>query len=513
MLEKRSLARMADDRSLERRAKIYAFPQQFMVLRRNLTKFVSTMFDENIYQETPSVRGVYFTSGTQEGRPFNLLMNRLAESMGIRRKVEPEEAVVDQKSYFLHDVFMQVIFEDRAVASASEAELKRRRVQRLLVTTVLGLCSLAVGIIPSYAWSLNKLQLSRLESAVEEWEAPAQKKWNDKQKLERLEPLREQVNRLIAYESAGPPLPMRMGMYQAGELVHPMRRYYADLLRRELVQPLISHDVEAMTDFGFRYESLPRAKPTPEEHAAFYDALKLHLFLTQPKGNGEPAFEKPQQDWVNAQLLARFSRAAGQDAALLDAAKTNAALYPAFMIEFTDLAFPRDKEVVQRVRGALNRVPATQRALDRLIAAAESEGYGLTLERLVGATNVIRGQGQVRGAFTRRGWENIVRDRITPEILEDAGELWVLGLAETEEAVKEQRELQLEQLRSGYFKGVHRRVAELLARLARRGGVRPPSLARAAARALARLAAAGFAADPEGRATTCSSSPRSRPKA
>jgi type VI secretion system protein ImpL len=347
---------------------------------------------------------------------------------------------------------MNVIFEDRAVASASEAELKRRRVSRLVFTTVLGLCSLVVGLIPSYAWSLNKLQLAHLEGAVEEWEAPAQKKWDDKQKLERLEPLRQQVNRLIDYESAGPPLAMRMGMYQAGELVHPMRRYYANLLRRELVQPLVSHDIEAMTDFGFRYESLPRARPTLEEHAAFYDALKLHLVLSQPKGNGEPKFDEALQRWLEEQLLARFGRTAGKDAALIDAAKTNAKLYPAFMVEFPDLAFTRDKEVVQRVRAALNRVPATQRALDRLIAAAENEGYALTLERVIGATNVIRGTGQVRGAFTRRGWENIVRDRISPEILEDAGELWVLGLADSEEAVKAQRELQVEQLRTAYLK-------------------------------------------------------------
>ena len=37
-----------------------------------------------------------------------------------------------------------------------------------------------------------------------------------------------------------------------------MRRYYANLMRRELVQPIFSHDIQAMADFGLRYESLPR---------------------------------------------------------------------------------------------------------------------------------------------------------------------------------------------------------------------------------------------------------------
>jgi type VI secretion system protein ImpL len=454
VLEKRSLARMADDeRSLDRRAKIYAFPQQFAVLRRNLSRFVSVMFQANVFQQTPTLRGVYFTSGTQEGRPFNLLMNRLAESMGIRRKVEPVEAVVDQKSYFLHDVFMNVIFQDRGVASASEAELKRQRLRRLLLTVVLGACSLTFGAVPSYAWSLNKLALLHLESAVDEWEAAPQKKWDDKRKLEHLEPLRTQVNSLIGYEKNGPPLRMRMGMYQAGELVAPMRRYYANLLRRELVQPLVARDVEAMTDFGFHYASLPRAQPTEPEHELVYDVLRLHLLLTQPKSNGEPAFDATQQDWVRERLIARLSRAAGKDPALVEAAKTNADLYVGFMREFPDLAFPRDKEVVQRAREALNRVPATARALARLIGLAEPEGLGLTLERLVGMNGALRSEGQVRGAFTRRGFENVVRDRLTPEILDDAGELWVLGLANGSDAVKEQRAVQLEQLRTAYFRG------------------------------------------------------------
>ncbi len=452
-LERVSLGRMPEERNLDRRAKIYAFPQQFMVLRRNLSKFLSVMFQPNIYQQTPSMRGVYFTSGTQEGRPFNLLMNRLAEAMGIRSKAEASDNVVDQKSYFLHDVFMKVIFEDRSVASASDAELRRQRVRRVVFTSVLGCVSLLVGIIPSYAFSLNKLQLSHLESAVQEWEAPGQKKLDDSAKLHRLEPLRQQVNELIEYARTGAPLRMRLGMYQADDLVPHMRRYYANLLRRELVQPLVAHDVESMTDFGLRYEALPRAHPTADEHSQLYALLRLHLLLSQPKAPGEPPFDEAARAWVGEQLLARWTSAAGKDAALLDAAKTNAALYPAFMQEFGDgLSFPRDKEVVQRVRSALSRLPPAQRALERLIALAEPEGYELSLSRMIGASSAFRDVGKVRSAFTRRGWENVVRERLTPEILEDAGELWVLGAVDDAAQAKEQRAVQLTQLRTAYFK-------------------------------------------------------------
>jgi type VI secretion system protein ImpL len=452
VLETRSLHRMAEERSIPKRTKIYAFPQQFLALKRNIAKFVAMMFQHNIYQAMPALRGVYFTSGTQEGRPFNLLVNRLAEALGSTRKDEEQESVLDQKSYFLHDLFLNVIFEDKDVASASQAELLQQRWRRVAVTAALGSVSLAVGLIPTYAWSLNKLQLTRIQGALDEWEAPAQKKLDPRQKLVRLDPLLEQLNTLIDYEQNGPPLRMRMGMYNQDDLVAPLRRYYANLLRRELVQLIVAADLDAMTDYGLRMASVPQAKPSPEEQDAYYELLKLHLQLTQPKADYEPGFDNTQQTWVRERLLGRFMRIAGEDEKLKISAKTNAELYTIFMTEFPDLMFTRDKEVVARLRSVLNRLPATQRTLLRLIALCEAEDYGLNLARMVGATAAIKEAGVVRGAFTRRGWENIVRDHLNAEMLEDAGELWVLGLADNKQKAFAQRLEQVEELRQAYFK-------------------------------------------------------------
>lgn len=452
VLERRSFGRMADERSVERRTAIYAFPQQFAALRRNLDKFVSVMFQRNIYEATPSLRGVYFTSGTQEGRPFNLLMNRLVEGMGIRRKAEVSEPVFDQKSYFLHDVFMNVIFEDRDVASASEVELKRQRRRRNVFTAALAAVSLTVGLIPGYAWSRNKRQLSAIEAAVQQWEAPGRKPLDAKATLARLEPLRALVNTLLDNERQGAPLSMRLGMYQQDQLVSPLRRYYANLLRRELVQPLVQRDTQRMADFGLRYASLDKAHPTDQEQAEMYDLLKLHLDLTLPKQRGEPPFEPTQRPWVEGQLRSRWLASLDKESPLQAAVQVDAGLYTAFMREFPDLAFPRDKEVVQRVRAALTRVPATTRALSQLVARADAEGFDLTLYHMIGASNAFHDAGaRVRGAFTRRGWENVIRDALTVQILEDAGELWVLGLADQDEPRAQQREAQLAELRSAYF--------------------------------------------------------------
>ena len=451
VLEKRALAVMADERSVERRALVYAFPQQFAALRRNLEHFVKVMFQSNVYQSTPSLRGVYFTSGTQEGRPFNLLLNRLVEAMGLKRKPEYSETTVDAKSYFLHDVFMNVIFQDRDIAAASQAELKRQRKQRILLTSALGAVSLALGLIPGYAWSLNKYQLARIDSAIEEWEKPEHKAVDTKTKLAQLDPLRERVAMLIRYERDGAPITMRMGMYQLGRLIEPMRHYYASLLRRELVQPVVSKDLASLGDFGLRYASLPAAtKPTDEEQRVFYDLLKLQLLLTQPRARGEPPAELTAP-WLREQLAARFAKAAGGDAAQKPASDLNAELYVSFMQEFPELAFPRDSEVVKRVRDALNRVDLTQRAIARLVVMAGRDKSDIGLAQLVGVTEALQERGKVRAAFTIDGYKGVVRGALKPALLDQVGELWVLGHSESEIDGETLRKQQMAALRSAYF--------------------------------------------------------------
>ena len=118
MLERNALLRMGEERRIDAREWIYAFPQQFDSLRQGLVDLVANLFDKSVYQDAPIMRGVYFTSGTQEGRPVDRVMANMAAAFGVTPRVTGAPPT-KPKSYFVRDVFQHVVFPDRDVAVRS----------------------------------------------------------------------------------------------------------------------------------------------------------------------------------------------------------------------------------------------------------------------------------------------------------------------------------------------------------------------------------------------------------
>src|SRR6266542_3251734 len=72
-LHARMLDRLPQERVPDTRARILQFPVEFRALRPKLAHFVEELCRASPYQETPILRGYYFTSGTQVGRPIDLV--------------------------------------------------------------------------------------------------------------------------------------------------------------------------------------------------------------------------------------------------------------------------------------------------------------------------------------------------------------------------------------------------------------------------------------------------------
>ncbi|MGT2466126.1 type VI secretion protein IcmF/TssM N-terminal domain-containing protein [Mesorhizobium atlanticum] len=109
------------------RIALFGFPAQFGALKSRIMQFVGSLFDTSRSQVNISLRGLYFSSGTQEGTPFDQVLGAIGRSFGTASQAHLSGA---GKSFFLHDLLTDVIFPESGWVSFDRAAERRIRLAR-----------------------------------------------------------------------------------------------------------------------------------------------------------------------------------------------------------------------------------------------------------------------------------------------------------------------------------------------------------------------------------------------
>lgn len=152
------LHQLTTTKSQDKKRKVFSFPLQFLLARDRLREFVTQLAQPNPYHESSDIRGFYFTSGTQEGKPLDQILRtmRLASGLANESASAPPEAT-EKKAYFIDELFTQVVFPDQDLArSSAAAERRRRLVQRVAtIATVAATFVVTVLLVVAYAGHAN----------------------------------------------------------------------------------------------------------------------------------------------------------------------------------------------------------------------------------------------------------------------------------------------------------------------------------------------------------------------
>jgi len=125
------------------------FPEEFERVKPGMMGFIRGAFQENPFQETPLLRGIFFSSGRQEGSPFSHFLKELG--LIAERDVLPGT----NKGLFLHDFFARIIPRDRKLFVPTQQALNWNRLTRNLgLTSWLALGVSICGLL-SYAFVKN----------------------------------------------------------------------------------------------------------------------------------------------------------------------------------------------------------------------------------------------------------------------------------------------------------------------------------------------------------------------
>ncbi len=362
----RSMRRLATERDRRAREVIYGFPLEFAGIKRNLADLIAQVFMVNAFQGTPTFRGVYFTSGTQEGAPMGRVLQRMGQAMGIQPTQLAQQQRVESKSYFLYDVFTKVVFPDADVAARSASEVRRQRLVRIAVSATAMIVAFTFAVPSMLSFFANRELLKRSKEVAEaamkiDWKS------NDpiKGKLDQLDPLRKQLEELAGYESDGPPAGMRFLMYSGDQVYRPLVLVFIANMQTGFVTP-VKFKLESVLN-GIKGELYAQERKT----------LKTYLMLSD--------VEHLDVEYASGRYTALWAEInkSTTDVALIELKK---AMLPHVFDYFGLIKpdsdgkarakpVPANDKIVQRAREVLMSRPVNQRYLAMFVDTIEVELY------------------------------------------------------------------------------------------------------------------------------------------
>jgi type VI secretion system protein ImpL len=146
-LSEETLDRLQDEPAPPHRVQLFGFAAQMARLKPQIHNFLNQIFEPTRYHVNASLRGFYFTSGTQQGTPIDQLIGSLVRTFGA------EEVAVGAyqgagKSFFLTNLITEVI-----IGEADWVSTDRRAVRRALIIKTAGLSLIGLTAIAlSIAW-------------------------------------------------------------------------------------------------------------------------------------------------------------------------------------------------------------------------------------------------------------------------------------------------------------------------------------------------------------------------
>lgn len=283
-LDARMLMRMQAEPDMGRRGLIFGFPQQFASIREPLARMLATIGKTTKYEMEPLVRGFYFTSGTQFGRPIDRLLGALSSRFGLSLASGRMEAAKG-RSYFLGDLLKRVVFPEAALAGRDPAAERRARLVKLGSIGAAALVTAIVALLWLVSYVRNAHLIAKLDTQagiLRKTEAGLpQGPISDSDVSQLLDALGEA--RALPFASTAPTADrspgFSWGLGQKGTLRPQVEGAYRNLLNREFLPRLLLGLEDQLTQ-------LNGAEPAEgqDDRAEVYSVLRLYLMLGRAAG-------------------------------------------------------------------------------------------------------------------------------------------------------------------------------------------------------------------------------------
>jgi type VI secretion system protein ImpL len=412
-LNERLLPRLEEERDVRRRAKVFGFPQQLAALREPLTEFVVDVFSSTRFDKQILLRGVYFTSGTQEGTPID----RLLGALGRQFAVAPEAVITSGargKAYFIERLLMDVIFAESGLAGVNRRLEVRKGLLQLAAYVAMIVIAVAGVVLLTASYRANRHFIAEVETDVARLSAaaPASGTGSLESRLPRLDAVKAVDASANRYREAGAPLSMHWGLFQGSALGDAARDAYTRELKDVFLSQVTARFRQRLLDYSTEPEKL-------------YEYLKGYLML------GDPEHFDPEQLGYLADL--EWEAAYGNQPQVRDSV---AGHFRALLASGQLRAQSLDTTVVTQARNTLGQASKAGLVYRYLrIKYAKDTGRALRLDQEagLGADRVLRRKSGVSlsavlpSLYTKEVFNEISTTGTADLVKQFSDEQWVWG--------------------------------------------------------------------------------------
>jgi type VI secretion system protein ImpL len=409
-LNERLFGRLEEETDARRRTKVFGFPQQMAALGPLVSEFVGEVFGSTRFDKRILLRGVYFTSGTQEGTPIDRLLSAIGRRFGMASEAVAPAAAGRGKAYFIESLLKDVLIGESGVAGLNwRQELRLGALQlgayiAMVTAVVLGV------ILLSVSFRANRVYLAEVSASVDKLDkTPAAAAGAPlAMMMPRLDAVREVSENANRYRE-GAPWSMRWGLFQGTSVGNSARDAYGSQLRNALLPFLVERLERRLTDLAGEPDKL-------------YEYLKAYLMLGYPE----------RLDRVHLAFVAGLESGG-------DGTTSTMPLHLKSLFD-EDLTLPKvpvNESLVAQARSTIKGASMARLVYNRLkLTRADDPSHALRLDEAagVGADRVMRRKSgrtlsdPVPGMFTAPGFKEITGAGAALGLVKEfSADAWVWG--------------------------------------------------------------------------------------
>ncbi len=451
--------KLSVQRKHEIKAEIFDFPSQFQAASNRLIEFINLLFKDNPYQEMPDFKGVYFTSGAQEGVPLQRIVGNLREAFGYVEQTEkPEETA--PKSYFINKLLREVIFKSPRDIMKSR---RHRRIHRIVKTSVIFTSItlvIASVLLLSTAFTANALLLSRGTSAVEQLHDVSKARVvNYADYYSALRDVYEHYDLLKKYDDDNPWY-AKLGVYKGSEQIKPIEGIIIASMEQNFLQSVSKLLEKTVYKYGKRWKTITSESAATKLRIGYYSTLKTYLMLTDPVHiDAKEASIALNRTW-KAIIKFKSKAQTSKNLNIIPEVymKEMILLYLDHMqLPETDPMYAskwtKNVALIKQARSNLRTPPNAEVLYAQLKSKGNAELPKKSFKKLVNVSgnNYLSNELVIPGLYTKEGWDTFVSHEIWKLVNSASRGDWVLGtdikpLSDNDKPVTQVDEVLLQQL-------------------------------------------------------------------